>query len=137
MSASTALDNPDPWDGFCWLVQRICAMQAGDAGFTEVLTQAFAGASEFEQLREQSYRRTVELFDRAKDAGVLRADFSPHDFPMLLMANAGVVTATAGLAPTTSPRLIAYLLQAFSTGSGPLPAPPTFEEMTEVLNRYD
>jgi len=30
-----------------------------------------------------------------------------------------------------------YLLQAFSTGSGPLPAPPTFEEMTEVLNRYD
>ena len=71
-------------------------MQAGDLGFTEVLTQAFPGAGEFEQLREQSYRRTVELFDRAKDAGVLRRDFSPHDFPMLLMANAGVVTATAG-----------------------------------------
>jgi len=92
-----ALDDPDPWNGFCWLVHRICAMQAGDRGFTEVLTQAFPGAGEFEELREQSYRRTVELFDRAKDAGVLRLDFSPHDFPMLLMANAGVVTATAGL----------------------------------------
>jgi len=102
-----------------------------------VPTQAFPGAGEFEELREQSYRRTVELFDRAKDAGVLRLDFSPHDFPMLLMANAGVVTATAGLAPTTSPRLIAYLLQAFSTASAPLPEPPTFEEMTEVLNRYE
>jgi len=132
-----ALDDPDPWNGFCWLVHRICAMQAGDRGFTEVLTQAFPGAGEFEELREQSYRRTVELFDRAKDAGVLRLDFSPHDFPMLLMANAGVVTATAGLAPTTSPRLIAYLLQAFSTASAPLPEPPTFEEMTEVLNRYE
>ena len=132
-----ALDDPDPWNGFCWLVQRICAMQAGDRGFTEVLTQAFPGAGEFEELRELSYRRTVELFDRAKDAGVLRLDFSPHDFPMLLMANAGVVTATAGLAPTTSPRLIAYLLQAFSTASAPLPEPPTFEEMTEVLNRYE
>jgi AcrR family transcriptional regulator len=131
-----ALDDPDPWNGFCWLVHRICAMQAGDRGFTEVLTQAFPGG-EFEELREQSYRRTVELFDRAKDAGVLRRDFSPHDFPMLLMANAGVVTATAGLAPTTSPRLIAYLLQAFSTASAPLPEPPTFEEMTEVLNRYE
>jgi AcrR family transcriptional regulator len=132
-----ALDDPDPWNGFCWLVHRICAMQAGDRGFTEVLTQAFPGAGEFEELRELSYRRTVELFDRAKDAGVLRLDFSPHDFPMLLMANAGVVTATAGLAPTTSPRLIAYLLQAFSTASAPLPEPPTFEEMTEVLNRYE
>jgi len=132
-----ALDDPDPWNGFCWLVHRICAMQAGDRGFTEVLTQAFPGAGELEELREQSYRRTVELFDRAKDAGVLRLDFSPHDFPMLLMANAGVVTATAGLAPTTSPRLIAYLLQAFSTASAPLPEPPTFEEMTEVLKRYE
>ena len=56
---------------------------------------------------------------------------------MMLMANAGVVTAIAGLAPTTSPRLIAYLLQAFSTAAGPLPAPPTFEQMTEVLNRYE
>jgi len=132
-----ALDDPDPWNGFRWLVERICAMQAGDLGFTEVLTQAFPGAGEFEQLREQSYRRIVELFDRAKAAGALRRDFSPHDFPMLLMANAGVVTATAELAPATSSRLIAYLLQAFSTGTGPLPPPPTFEQMTEVLNRYE
>ena len=94
-----ALDEPDPWHGFCWLVEQICALQAGDRGFTEVLTQAFPGAGEFEELREQSYRRIVELFDRAKDAGALRRDFSPHDFPMMLMANAGVVTATAGLAP--------------------------------------
>jgi hypothetical protein len=132
-----ALDEPDPWNGFCWLVERICALQAGDRGFTEVLTQAFPGAGEFEDLREQSYRRIVELFDRAKDAGALRRDFSPHDFPLVLMANAGVVTATAGLAPTISPRLIAYLLQAFSTAAGTLPPPPTFEEMTQVLNRYE
>ena len=132
-----ALDDPDPWHGFCGLVERVCAMQAGDRGFTEVLTQAFPGAGEFEELREQAYRRIVELFDRAKDAGRLRRDFSPHDFPMVLMANAGVVTATAGLAPATSPRLIAYLLQAFSADAGALPPPPTFDEMTQVLNRYE
>jgi AcrR family transcriptional regulator len=132
-----ALDDPDPWHGFSWLVEQVCAMQAGDRGFTEVLTQAFPGAGEFEELREQAYRRVVELFDRAKAAGRLRPDFSPHDFPMLLMANAGVVTATAGLAPTTSPRLLAYLLQAFSTEAGPLPPPPTFEQMTEVLLRFE
>jgi len=136
-AARDALADPDPWHGFCGYVERICAMQAGDRGFTEVLTQAFPGAGEFEELREQAYRRVVELFDRAKAAGRLRPDFSPHDFPMLLMANAGVVTATAGLAPTASPRLLAYLLQAFSTEAGPLPPPPTFEQMTEVLLRFE
>jgi AcrR family transcriptional regulator len=133
-----ALDDPDPWRGFCGLVERVCAMQAGDLGFTEVLTQAFPGSGEFEELREQAYRRIVELFDRAKAAGRLRPDFSPHDFPMVLMANAGVVTATAGLSPASSPRLIACLLQAFSTdAAGPLPPPPTFEQMSQVLLRYD
>jgi AcrR family transcriptional regulator len=133
-----ALEDPDPWHGFTGLVERVCALQAGDRGFTEVLTQAFPGAGEFEELRLQAYLRTVEVFDRAKRAGRLRADFSPHDFPMVLMANAGVVTATAGLAPTTSPRLIAYLLEAFSSPApGPLPAPPTFEEMDAVLTRFD
>ncbi|HST66014.1 MAG TPA: TetR/AcrR family transcriptional regulator [Mycobacteriales bacterium] len=133
-----ALEDPDPWHGFCGLVERVCAMQAGDLGFTEVLTQSFPGSGEFEELREQAYRRIVELFDRAKAAGRLRADFSPHDFPMVLMANAGVVTATAGLAPATSPRLIACLLQAFcSEATGPLPPPPSYEEMDQVLLRYD
>jgi len=80
----------------------------------------------------------VELFDRAKAAGRLGPDFFPPDFLMLLMANAGVVTATAGLAPATSPRLITHLLQAFSTdAAGPLPPPPSYEEMNQVLLRYD
>jgi AcrR family transcriptional regulator len=133
-----ALDDPDPWHGFCGLVEAVCAMQAGDLGFTEVLTQAFPGSGEFEELREQAYRRIVELFDRAKAAGRLRPDFSPHDFPMVLMANAGVVTATAGLSPRSSPRLIACLLQAFSTdAAGPLPEPPSWDEMNEVLLRFE
>jgi AcrR family transcriptional regulator len=131
-----ALQDPDPWHGFCGLVESVCALQAGDRGFTEVLTQAVPGGGQFEELRGVTYERMLELFDRAKATGKLRADFSPHDFPMLLMANAGVVTATAGLAPTTSPRLLAYLLQAFRA-DGPLPRPPTFEEMDQVLLRFD
>jgi len=27
-----ALDNPDPWTGFCWLINKICAMQAATPG---------------------------------------------------------------------------------------------------------
>src|SRR6185437_11714807 len=34
-----ALQDPDPWHGFCEYVRTICAMQASDRGFTDVLTQ--------------------------------------------------------------------------------------------------
>jgi AcrR family transcriptional regulator len=142
MSAYTALvevalDDPDPCHGFCEFVQRVCSMQAGDRGFTDLMTQSFPTAREFEAEREQAYRRFGELIDRAKEAGRLRPDFSPEDLPLLLMANAGVVTATASEAPQASPRLVAYLLQAFADGNrGPLPPPPTSRQMYRALLRF-
>ncbi len=134
--AEQALQDPDPWHGFCDYVRHVCAMQAGDRGFTDVLTQTFPAAQEFEERRAQGYRRVVELCDRAKQAGKLRPDFSPEDLPLLLMANAGVITATASQAPGASPRLIAYLLQAFSAEhSRPLPPAPTPRQMYRALLR--
>jgi AcrR family transcriptional regulator len=99
----TALADPDPWHGFCDYVRAVCAMQAGDRGFTDVLTQSFPSAKEFGAQRDEAFRRFTELIDRAKQTGGLRQDFVAEDLPMLLMANAGVVAATAGSTPETSP----------------------------------
>ena len=99
----TALADPDPWHGFCDYVRAVCAMQAGDRGFTDVLTRSFPSAKEFEVQRDEAFRRFTELIDRAKQTGGLREDFVAEDLPMLLMANAGVVAATTGSAPETSP----------------------------------
>jgi hypothetical protein len=56
---------------------------------------------------------------------------------MLLMANAGVVTATSDAAPETSARLVDYMLQAFSAeATGPLPTPPTPGRMYRALHRF-
>ena len=63
------------------------------------------------------------LVDRAQAVGALRPDFVPEDLPMLLMANAGVVAATADATPRTSPRLVEYLLQAFSARAKPTRCP--------------
>jgi hypothetical protein len=69
--------------GFCSYVE-----QAGDRGFTEVLTQTFPAAKEFEA------------------------------------------------APEASPRLVAYLLQAFaSEAEAPLPPPPSPRRMYRPLLR--
>ena len=78
-------------------------MQAEDRGFTDVLTQSFPSAMEFGAQRDEAFRRFTELIDRAKQTGGLRQDFVAEDLPMLLMANAGVVAATAGSAPETYP----------------------------------
>jgi hypothetical protein len=61
----------------------------------------------------------------------------PEDVPLLLMANAGVVAATAEHAPESSDRLVGYLLQAFaSAAAGELPPPATPPRMYRALTRH-
>jgi len=131
-----ALADPDPWRGFCTYIERVCAMQAEDHGFTEVLTLTFPTAKTFEAKRSEAYRGFTELIARAKDTGRLRPDFSPEDLVLLLMANAGVVAATAGTAPDAWRRLVAYMTQAFAADhTDPLPPAPTGTLLYQAMLR--
>jgi AcrR family transcriptional regulator len=132
-----ALKDPDPWRGFCDYLTVIAGMQRGDRGFRDILTQAFPDAPELRAQRDRVYHGVVELIERAKATGRLREDFVPEDVPLLLMANAGVVAATAEHAPESSDRLVGYLLQAFaSAAAGELPPPATPQRMFRALTRY-
>lgn len=137
-AARDALAEPDPWRGFCIYVERVCAMQGEDRGFTTVLTLSFPTAKRFEADRDRSFADFMTLVERAKAAGRLRADFVAEDMVMFLMANAGVLTATADTAPETSPRLVEYFLQACATTSAaaPLPAPPEPRRMYRAMLRF-
>ncbi|WP_460794392.1 TetR/AcrR family transcriptional regulator [Nocardioides pacificus] len=131
-----ALADPDPWRGFCGYVERVCEMQADDRGFADVLTRSFPIAKEFERERDRAGRALGELIDRAKATGRLRADFVHQDVPLVLMANAGIVTATRDAAPDAWRRFLAYLLQAFAAESArPLPDPPTSTQVYRALLR--
>lgn len=133
---SEALADPDPWHGFCRYVEKVCAMQAEDRGFTHVLTMTFPTVKAFEADRDRAAEEFAELIGRAKAAGQLRPDFAHQDLVMVLMANAGVVSATADAAPGTWRRLVAYLLQAFAAPARePLPDPPTPSQMYRALLR--
>ncbi len=112
-AARHALDNPDPWAGFCWLVNKICAMQAADAGLKDLLTMRFPTSSSAEDLRRRASHDLEQLIGRAQNQGALRSDFVSADVPMLLFANAGVVTATRDNAPDTWRRFTAYMIDAF------------------------
>jgi AcrR family transcriptional regulator len=135
-AARQALKDPDPWSGFCGYVERICAMQADDRGFTTVLTMTFPTAKKFEADRNRAFADLTILIDRAKAAGKLRADFVTEDMPMFLMANAGVLAATADAAPDTWRRLVGYLLQACAASAAqPLPDPPAPRQMYRAMLR--
>jgi AcrR family transcriptional regulator len=134
-AGTQALSHPDPWAGFCAYIVRVCAMQAEDRGFANVLCMTFPADKQFEAERGRAYRNFLELVRRAQAAGRLRADFVAEDHAILLMANAGVVAGTADAAPDVWRRFAAYMIQAFSARSAaPLPAPPTPTAMYRALH---
>ncbi|MEV0194908.1 helix-turn-helix domain-containing protein [Nonomuraea sp. NPDC050691] len=119
-----ALADPDPWRGFCAAIERVCAMQAVDRGFSAAFVAAFPDAVDIEQERDRAIQGFAELTRRAKAAGQLRADFAPDDLVLLLMANCGVIAGSTETAQAASRRLVAYLLGAFrAEQAGPLPPP--------------
>jgi AcrR family transcriptional regulator len=131
-----ALAFDDPWAGFCWYVERLCEMQAGDHGFTDVLTMTFPAAAEFEELRDRTFLRFRELTKRAKKAGGLRRDFATEDLPLILMANAGVVAASGAAAPDAWRRVVHLVLQGLAAPArGPLPSAPTPEQVKRAMER--
>ncbi len=81
----------------------------------------------------------VDLIERAKAAGTLRADFSTEDVPLVLMANAGLVQSAPSIAPVNSQRLVGYLLQAFradtAAAAGEVPPPVSPRRMQLSLAR--
>lgn len=131
-----ALADTDPWHGFCTYIERVCGMQAADHGFTDVLITSFPSADALEAERARAYRGFLTLTVKAKSTGRLRQDFSDRDLVILLMANAGVLAATAESAPDTWRRFVGYMLQSFAaTNTAPLPAAPRGRELVHAMER--
>ena len=120
-AAEHALDNPDPWTGFCWLINKICAMQAADAGLKDLIAMRVPASSAVDELRNRALQSLEHLIQRAQRQGTLRSDFVSADVPMLLFANAGIVTATRDEAPDTWRRFTAYMIDAFRADSSSSP----------------
>ena len=93
-AVEVALDDPDPWGGFCRLMNQLCAMQAADASLQDLMTMRFPACSPAEELRKRALTNLEQLIQRSQRQGALRADFVAGDVAMLLHANAGVVAAT-------------------------------------------
>ena len=118
------LADPDPWRGFCTVVETVCAMHALDRGFTAAFISAFPNAIDFARVRDQALRSIAELALRAKQAGGLRPDFVLDDLIMVIMANGGIRADSPAAAVAASRRFAALLVQSFAAQPGATPLPP-------------
>lgn len=131
-AATEAVADDDPWDGFVSFVTRVCEMQSEDRGFADLLTLTFRRAESLEELRAEGYHAFVEIIARARPTGYLRDDFTSEDLILVLMANAGVVAATAEEAPDSWRRLLGHLLRAFANPDAPLPPMPPIPSSNDL-----
>lgn len=133
-AAAQAAADPDPWAAFCGFIEYVCRIPHQDRGFAQVLTTMFTGAAALETERQRGLREFIRLVRRAKAAGGLRADFSPHDLPLIMMATGGVLRSRSPALAKAGDRLVGYLLQACSaTNTLPLPGPPPPRDLYEAL----
>ncbi len=131
-----AIAHADAWEGFAGFVRAVCAMQAADAGFADVLALTFPATAELDRRLRHATAGLDQLVQRAKAQGALRPDFVIEDLVLLLMANAGVVSATKRHAPLAWERFSAYMLDAFrAPGTGQLPPPINAIRLSRAIRR--
>ena len=118
------LADPDPWHGFCLVIERICELHARNRGFTAAFMSAYPRAMDFAADREYALRSLAGLARRAMDACRLRPDFVLDDLILVLMANSGIRAASPAAAVAASRRYAALAIQAFQASPQASALPP-------------
>jgi AcrR family transcriptional regulator len=116
------LADPDPWRGFCLVIEKICELHARNRGFTAAFMSAFPDAVDVTAGRGHALSSVAGLARRAQDAGRLRPDFVMDDLILLLMANRGIRAASPAAAVTASRRFAALAIQALGVFPAAVPA---------------
>lgn len=135
-AVEAGLADPEPWNGFASYMRTVAAMQSRDQGIADLVTMDVPAAPEIERLRSEAFDGLVRLADRARAAGVLRADFKTEDVVVFLMANAGLVERAHGVTAQASARLVHVLLDGFrSAAATDGPAAPAPRRMRLAMRR--
>ncbi|KQX75066.1 TetR/AcrR family transcriptional regulator [Aeromicrobium sp. Root472D3] len=108
------VDRADPWEAFAEYLTFLFELQREDRAFTTALLRSFPEGGRLAREHRRADDGLELLVDRARAAGVLRADFTGVDVVMLLQAHEGVIAgfdaADRDGAEAASARVAAILL---------------------------
>jgi hypothetical protein len=107
------LADPDPWHGFCLVIEKVSELHARNRGFAAAFRSAFPNAMDVTTGREYGLNSVAELARRAKKAGHLRPGFILDNLILMLMANDGIHATSPAARVAASRRFAALAIQAF------------------------
>lgn len=82
--------DPDPWRGFCFVIEQIGVLNARNHGFVDAFTQANPHVDSFVAHRASLLHILAGLAQRAQASGGLRPDFVMDDLVLVLLAGRGL-----------------------------------------------
>lgn len=114
--AEKALTNPDPWGGFEEFFLAASRDFAENRGLRELVLERNRGTADaFVDARNGFEPAARTLIVRAQQAGELRDDVEPSDFPLIHLMLGAVTHHTRDVAPELWQRFVTLLLDGLRT----------------------
>ncbi|MFD4511725.1 TetR/AcrR family transcriptional regulator [Streptomyces sp. NPDC058457] len=124
-AAEEAAAMDDAWEGFCHYLEKLCALQACDRAFNDLVSARLPLHALGRGMFERAEERAAQIFRNAQAQGVLRDDVTPEDLAFVIWSQAGIIQATRAVAPNAWRRHLHLLLDAFRAQCAhELPEPP-------------
>ncbi|MGW1619796.1 TetR/AcrR family transcriptional regulator [Streptomyces sp. NPDC002172] len=108
--AEQALTHEDPWDGFVQFFLATAEDFAKDRGLREAFLEGLHGKIRVAAARDRLIPAVSALIARAQQAGQLRGDLEPTDFPLLQLMLGAVTEHSQTVAPAVWRRYLVLLL---------------------------
>jgi AcrR family transcriptional regulator len=124
--AEEGLAMDDPWEGLRHFLQEGLQLQASHRGLKELLCTSAHGRPRIAGARERIHPVASQLIERAKAAGVLRADVQSTDFPLLQFMVGSIVDYAGDVDPELWRRFSTIVLDGLRPAREaptPLPVP--------------
>jgi AcrR family transcriptional regulator len=116
-----ALENPDAWSALARALEKVCEVQAFDRGLREVMLGTGRGPERQQEMRDRAAPSVDVLVERAQEQGMLRADITPPDIPILQLMLGAVTDHTAQ--PELWRRYLTLLLDGLRARANNTPMP--------------
>lgn len=134
-AASDGLAIDDPWDGFAEFLRGVVVYDTN--ALTIALAGTFQPTEELYHASTEANRLSVEVFERAHRAGVIRQDLVEDDLGLICEQLASIRVGGDERSAELRLRYLALILDSLrAPGATPLPGPPPSREEIEQRWAY-
>jgi AcrR family transcriptional regulator len=113
----------DPWGRFACFIEEMCAIQASDLAFNDVMSRRRPEAEQISAVCDDALAHVGQYLEQAQRAGAVRPDVTLEDIFLIFWSNANLVRETRTVAPDAWRRSLAITLDGLRTEAAVRPLP--------------